>query len=382
MAIVRPEHRHAGLSVRGLAKSFGSPHSPVMVLRDLDLEVPAGRLVAILGASGGGKTTLLRLICGFEQADAGEIVVGGRMVAGPGLHARPEHRRIGYVAQDGALFPHLSVGANILFGLDRAARRDMRRAEVLLDMVGLPAGYAARMPQALSGGEQQRVALARALAPSPSLVLLDEPFSALDAALRVGTRRAVAEALMQAGTTALLVTHDQSEALSMGAEVGVLRDGRLVQLADPSTLYRQPVDAGLARFVGEAVLLPGEASGGLVGCALGTLALSHPVPDGRVEVMVRPEQISLGPAGACTGRVVSIDYYGHDAGVGLILADTGATPLQARIGGAQALALELGMRVGVSVAGPVVAFPQEGNEGVTGVSDRHTPTVAGLPDAP
>ena len=240
------------LRVSALAKSFGA----TPVLRGLDLLVAEGHLVAILGASGGGKTTLLRLLCGFEQADAGTIAIGGAVVDGVvdgrPVHVRSERRRVGYVAQDGALFPHLSVADNILFGLSRAGRRERARAEALLELVGLPASYALRPPQALSGGEQQRVALARALAPRPRLVLLDEPFSALDAFLRAGTRRAVADALAQAGASALLVTHDQSEALSLGDRVGVLRDGRLVQVATPSELYRHPVDARLARFVGEA----------------------------------------------------------------------------------------------------------------------------------
>ena len=343
------------LDIVGVAKSFGD----VAVLAGLDLEVAAGSLVAILGASGGGKTTLLRLICGFDRPDAGSIAIAGRPVSGPGLHIRPEHRRIGYVAQDGALFPHLSVGQNILFGLDRTGRRDQARAEELLELVGLPAHYATRPPQALSGGEQQRVALARALAPRPGLVLLDEPFSALDAALRAGTRRAVAEALSRAGATALLVTHDQSEALSMGDRVGVLRRGRLVQIAAPAELYRNPVDAELARFVGEAVLLPGHARGGVVDCALGRLALAPgEAREGAVQLMVRPEQIVLGAplTDGADARVVSVAYYGHDASLGLMLPTLEA-PLVARINGAQALSLQAGDLVRLTVEGPVVAFP-------------------------
>ncbi len=344
------------LRVSGLAKSFGN----VPVLRGLDLEVPSGSLLAILGASGGGKTTLLRLLCGFERADAGTIAIDGIVadgtVDGRPVHLRPERRRVGYVAQDGALFPHLSVADNILFGLSRAGRRDRRRADALLELVGLPSAYAARPPQALSGGEQQRVALARALAPGPRLVLLDEPFSALDAFLRVGTRRAVADALAQAGTTALLVTHDQSEALSMGDRVGVLRDGRLVQVAPPSELYRHPLDGRLARFVGEATLLDGEALGGIVTCALGRLPASVPVPDGRVEVMLRPEQVEPGAADGTPATITAISYYGHDASLTLALAGQDAV-LLSRIGGTQALGLQVGGQVRVAVRGPVVAFP-------------------------
>ena len=257
------------LSIAGLTKTLGSR----VVLRDLDLTVELGALVAILGASGSGKTTLLRCICGFERADEGSIRIGDAIVASAKAHCPPERRRVGYVAQEGALFPHLSVADNIAFGLPRRLRREQRRVDELLELVGLPRAYAARAPQQLSGGEQQRVALARALAPDPALVLLDEPFSSLDAALRAGTREAVTAALARAGATALLVTHDQAEALSTGSQVAVLRDGRLIQVATPEILYRRPVDAELARFVGEAVLLPGVASGGRVACALGELTL-------------------------------------------------------------------------------------------------------------
>ena len=344
------------LRVSAVAKSFDA----VPVLRGLDLEVSPGSLVAILGASGGGKTTLLRLLCGFERADAGTIAMDGIVVDGTvdgrAVHLRPERRRVGYVAQDGALFPHLDVAGNILFGLSRAGRGDRARAEALLELVGLPTSYAARPPQALSGGEQQRVALARALAPQPRLVLLDEPFSALDASLRAGTRRAVADALAQAGATALLVTHDQSEALSMGDRVGVLRDGQLVQVASPSELYRYPVDGRLARFVGEATLIDGKAAGGVVTCALGRLPLAAPVPDGRVEVMLRPEQVEVGAPDGVAAIIATISYYGHDASLSLALPGQDAL-LLARIGGIQALGLRVGGEVDVAVRGPVVAFP-------------------------
>ncbi|HKI13502.1 MAG TPA: ABC transporter ATP-binding protein, partial [Roseiarcus sp.] len=279
------------MRIAGLTKSFrGAP-----ILRGVDLVVPSGALFAILGASGSGKTTLLRLLGGFERADSGVIEIGGRQVSGPGVHVPPERRQVGYVAQEGSLFPHLSVAANVVFGLARSQRRDRLKAEALLESVGLPASYASRGPHELSGGEQQRVALARALAPRPKLVLLDEPFSALDAALRIETREAVAAILEAAGATALLVTHDQSEALSMGRQVAVLRDGVLAQVAAPEKLYRQPADADLAQFVGEAVLLPGLVAGGFATCALGRLELAMSVPDGPVEVMVRPEQIRLEP---------------------------------------------------------------------------------------
>jgi iron(III) transport system ATP-binding protein len=341
----------AELHIAGLSKSFGT----MPVLHGVDLSVASG-LVAVLGASGSGKTTLLRLICGFERADAGSIRINGTTVCGPGLHVPAERRRVGYVAQEGALFPYLSVADNIVFGLPRQQRRQHHRVAELLELVGLPASYASRPPQALSGGEQQRVALARALAPAPRLVLLDEPFSALDAALRVQTRQAVVAALAAARATALLVTHDQSEALSVGDQVAVLRDGVLVQVASPRALYRVPADPDLARFVGEAVLLPGMARNGHVTCDLGVLKLVADAPDGPVEVLVRPEQIRLahGPAAGVAAVVSDITFYGHDASIGLLLTGTEPLLLTARVAG-HAMPSP-GEAVGLSVEGEVVAY--------------------------
>jgi iron(III) transport system ATP-binding protein len=344
----------ADVRIAGLTKSFrGTP-----VLRGVDLAVPSGALFAILGASGSGKTTLLRLLGGFERADSGVIEIDGRQVAGPGTHVRPERRQVGYVSQEGSLFPHLSVAANVVFGLARSERRDRLKAEALLESVGLPASYASRGPHELSGGEQQRVVLARALAPGPKLVLLDEPFSALDAALRIETRQAVAAILKAAGATALLVTHDQSEALSMGREVAVLRDGVLAQVAAPEKLYRQPADADLAQFVGEAVLMPGLAQGGFVTCALGRLELALPASDGPVEVMVRPEQIRLEPRtgiGAAKAQVLAVTYYGHDASIILSL-DAGAKRVTTRVAGH--VAPHEGAQVSLIVEGRVMAYPR------------------------
>jgi iron(III) transport system ATP-binding protein len=343
----------ADLRVTALTKAFGG----TPILRGVDLFVPSGSLVAILGVSGSGKTTLLRLLSGFERADSGSIEIGGREMSGKSVHVPPERRRVGYVAQEGSLFPHLTVGENVAFGLSRRERRDRVRAEALLENVGLPASYAARAPQELSGGEQQRVALARALAPAPKLVLLDEPFSALDAALRLETRQAVAVALAAAGATALLVTHDQSEALSMGMEVAVLRDGVLAQVAPPEELYRRPIDAALARFVGEAVLLPGAASGGFAACALGRLPLAQPGPDGPVEVMVRPEQIRFEPvarAGAVKAKVLAVTFFGHDASVQMSL-ETDAMHVRVRVAGH--MAPKPGTEAWLTVEGVVMAYP-------------------------
>jgi iron(III) transport system ATP-binding protein len=301
-----------GLDITGLAKSFGT----TPVLRNVSFNVPAGSLTAILGASGSGKTTLLRLIAGFEAPDAGDISLAGALLArGPNMQP-PERRAIGYVAQEGALFPHLNVADNITFGLSRTERRTRHRVAELLRLLDLPASYADRAPQELSGGQQQRVALARALAPNPKLVLLDEPFSALDAGLRIETRQAVAAALRAASTTAILVTHDQEEAFSMGAEVGVLQAGSLAQISAPERLYRQPASAGLAAFLGDTVFLPGIATAGRVDCALGALALADPTVQGAVQVMVRPEQIKVfaqARDGSVAARVRDATFYGHDA---------------------------------------------------------------------
>ncbi len=264
------------------------------VLSGVDLVVPDGTLTAILGASGSGKTTLLRVIMGFIAQQHGTVTVGGAVVAqAGGVHLPPEKRSIGYVAQEGALYPHLTVAENVSFGLPRRERKGSARALEVLELVGLAARYAERRPHELSGGEQRRVALARALAPRPPVVLLDEPFSGLDAALRAETRAAVMHALTAQGTTAVLVTHDQAEALSMGREVGVLMAGRLVQTAAPAVLYRAPANLDVARFVGEAVVLPGRAEAGIVSCPLGELSLIDREVEGSVETMIRPEQIRI-----------------------------------------------------------------------------------------
>jgi iron(III) transport system ATP-binding protein len=347
----------ASIVIADVSKSFGSD----LVLDRVALTVASGEMLAILGASGSGKTTLLRLIAGFENVDAGSIVIDGVMVAGPRVHTPPERRRIGYLAQEGALFPHLSVARNIAFGLGRGDHA--KRVGTLLDMVGLPAGFATRSPHQLSGGEQQRVALARALATSPRVVLLDEPFSALDAARRQDVRQTVATVLKQAGATAILVTHDQAEAMSMGDRVAVLRHGKIVQHDQPAALYHRPADAQLAQFVGEAVLLAGLADGLRVQCALGVLTLATPMR-GPVRLMIRPEQISMVPdatPGSVPALIGAVQYFGHDALVELRLLTVDAPPIFARVFShilpGQVLPGEAG-RTGLLVTGPVTGFPE------------------------
>jgi iron(III) transport system ATP-binding protein len=345
----------AELECRDLRKSYGDR----VVLAGVDLTVPAGTLTAILGSSGSGKTTLLRIVIGFVPPDRGTVSIGGSPVAdSASIHVPPDKRAIGYMAQEGALFPHLTVAQNVGFGLRRAERRGGGRVAEALDLVGLDGDYANRRPHELSGGEQRRVALARALAPAPALVLLDEPFSGLDAALRGETRAAVLEALSAAGATAVLVTHDQAEALSTGREVAVLRDGHLVQTAAPDTLYRMPADLDLARFVGDAVVVPGDARGGSVTCIFGTLALRGDVAAGPVDVMIRPEQIRVEPAattGGAAARVVGASFYGPETVLELELVDAPDTSVTARtFDGAGA---EAGAEVRLRVDERVVSYP-------------------------
>ena len=315
------------VEVRGVDKAFGATR----VLRGVDLTVPAGAVVAVLGPSGCGKTTLLRVVAGFERPDAGSVTVGGRDVTRLPAHAR----RIAMVPQEGALFPHLSVAANVGFGLPRAERRG-GRVDELLALAGL-AGLRDRMPYELSGGQQQRVAVARALAPRPGVVLLDEPFSALDAGLRVSIRDEVLALLRAHDTTALLVTHDQDEALSVADVVAVMREGVIAQAGPPDEVYARPVDLDVARFLGEANVVAGTS----------------PLGDGTPgDVLVRPEHLLLGEEGV-PAVVTQRRYFGHDAMVTVRLAD--GTTLDVRTPLATAHAP--GDRVGVSVRGPVVRYP-------------------------
>jgi iron(III) transport system ATP-binding protein len=354
----------AELRCEGIAKSYGTR----AVLSDVDLVVPEGTLTAILGASGSGKTTLLRLIIGFIEPDGGTISVGGKIVAdAPRVHVPADKRAIGYVAQEGALFPHLSVAENVAFGLPRAVRRDRTRIDEMLDLVALDRDYAGRRPNELSGGEQRRVALARALAPGPRLVLLDEPFSALDAGLRAETREAVLNALARKGATAVLVTHDQAEALSMGHQVAVLREGRLVQTAAPGVLYREPADLDVAHFVGEAVVIPGTARAGFVDCTFGSLPARGALRTGPVQVMIRPEQIRIArtdqpdspqtEADGVKAKIIGRRYYGPDTLLQLVLDDGAATPVLVRTFDDIPPANEL---VRLVVSGAVATYPPAG----------------------
>lgn len=340
--------------VRKLTKTFGS----AQVLRGIEFVVPEESVTAILGPSGCGKTTLLRLIAGFDAPDSGEILLGDQVVCGKGRFIAPQHRRVGYVPQEGALFPHLDVGANITFGLPGRARRVGHRVEELLALVGLNPDVRQRFPHQLSGGQQQRVALARALAPGPSLILLDEPFSSLDAGLREGTGRAVVAALKAVKTTAVLVTHDQSEALSLADQVAVMREGVLAQVGTPHEVYRAPADLGVAEFVGAAVVVDAQVVDGSASSDIGPLHVMAGHNGGRARLLIRPEQIELGGSSAVSveARVVDVSYFGHDASVHLEVLASGRL-LTARVSGTSVPVP--GTLVHVSVTGPVAAYSPE-----------------------
>lgn len=343
-----------------LVKSFGSKK----VLKGVDLAVAEGGTTAIVGPSGSGKTTLLRLIAGFENPDSGTIELNNRMVAGDAWV--PAHKReIGYVAQDGALFPHLSVAQNIAFGLDRAwnpagRRANAQRVAELLDMVSLEASLGERRPHEISGGQQQRVALARALARRPKLMLLDEPFSALDAGLRVATRKAVAEVLHAAEITTILVTHDQGEALSFADQVAVMRGGTLAQTGTPFSVYTRPADMDTAEFLGDAVMLDALLQGSLASCSLGGIPVRHATVQGRVRLMLRPEQIRIAADGPIKGTVVDTVFFGPETTVRIKLS-----PVPGLAGGGEVITIRHwnasmarpGMELNLRVIGEGVAFP-------------------------
>jgi iron(III) transport system ATP-binding protein len=333
------------IDARGVEKRFGRTRA----VDGATLRVEHGELVALLGPSGSGKTTLLRVIAGFETPDAGGVAIAGRPVAGDGAWVEPEHRRIGMVFQDGALFPHLTVARNVAFG---ASRRE--RVAECLDLVGLSA-RADSYPHELSGGERQRVALARALAADPEVVLLDEPFASLDAGLRDALRAEVADILRAGGTSALLVTHDQAEALSLAGTVAVMRDGRVEQVGTPEEIYERPLTRWVAEFLGEADVLPGTASRGIVECELGRFGAA-PDLTGRVNVLIRPESVAIG-TGPASGQeqaqavVVARSFYGHDQLVHLELP-SGVRVRSRRLGFP---AWHPGDRVRIWIDGPVSA---------------------------
>ena len=341
------------LALRGLVVGYGGPP----VVKGVDLDVPEKEFLAVLGASGSGKTTLLRSIAGHLRPTAGTIRVSGEMVAGPHTWVPPEKRRIGVVPQEGALFPHLDVAGNVAFGLSGDRKRRRERVDQMLEMVGL-SGLAQARPHELSGGQQQRVALARALAPEPALILLDEPFSSLDASLRSDLRGQVRALLRQIGTTTILVTHDQEEALSLADRVAVMADGILQQVDAPWAIYETPANLTVARFVGDLVELPVLAIDGKVArTAVGDVQLDTVpgAPSVNTRVILRPEQLVLvadraveGQPWGTSGVVDAISYHGHDSLTSVRLADGTAIAVRAPGG----VGVAPGDRVRVVVTGP------------------------------
>ncbi|KTB61820.1 MULTISPECIES: ABC transporter ATP-binding protein [Pseudomonas] len=315
------------LELHALCKTFGTQRA----LADVSLAVPTGSRTVIVGPSGSGKTTLLRMIAGFEFPDTGSLTLNGQVLV-DATHAVPAHQRqIGYVPQDGALFPHMTVADNIGFGLATQGEARHTRIAELMDSVALDANMARRWPHELSGGQQQRVALARALAQQPRLMLLDEPFSALDTGLRSAMRKMVARLLSDAGITTILVTHDQSEALSFADQLAVMRQGRLVQSGHPMDLYQYPVDEQTALFLGEAVVMPARIEAGWAHCGLGRVPVDSKADHAATRIMLRPEQLQLSTTdlSGCRGVVTEREFGGNTCTLTVVLQPAEDEPGQA-----------------------------------------------------
>ncbi|RWC44680.1 MAG: ABC transporter ATP-binding protein [Mesorhizobium sp.] len=325
------------LEISGLTKHYG----PVAALAGVDLSVTSGSRTAIVGPSGCGKTTLLRLIAGFEAPDQGRITLDGEVLANGGTAVPAYRRGIGVVAQDGALFPHLTIGDNIGFGMGRGEDKRTEHIVELAYIVGLDKAILKRRPHELSGGQQQRVALARAMAMKPRLMLLDEPFSALDTGLRASMRKAVAELLETAGITTILVTHDQAEALSFASQVAVMRDGKFSQIGTPRDLYLKPKDRMIAEFLGDAIILPAKIADGFASSPLGRIAVDTNDSRDIARIMLRPEQIALkrtsregmsGTPDMLFGEVTESEFAGSTCTIAVRLLNSADPPDAAAIG--------------------------------------------------
>jgi iron(III) transport system ATP-binding protein len=347
----------SALELNHVSHQFGDTH----VLRDINLQVTHGSITALLGPSGGGKTTLLRIIAGLERPQHGSVLINGSVVADAKTWIPAHERGVALVPQEGSLFPHLTVAENVAFGLKKRRSTAVKnRVAEMLELVGLPDSGNVR-PSELSGGMQQRVALARALATQPTLVLLDEPFSALDAGLRESLRDQVVDILRLAKATAVWVTHDQDEALSVADSVAVLLKGYIAQKSDPVSVYRTPQSPEVAHFIGETVSFDGTVleTGEAVNTRFGQIGLLEPHRSGPALVLIRPEQFEIVKVdysdAVVVGQVIATRYFGHDGTVEVQLSDgvVATVRLHAR------LLPELGTAVGVIVNGRVLAFTPE-----------------------
>lgn len=342
---------HIALKCDGVSKRF----EDITAVDDLSFTLETGKFMALLGPSGCGKTTSLRMMAGLERPTSGTIEVNQQVMVDELQWIPPHRRKIGLVFQDYALFPHMTVGKNVGYGLNTARDDKHQRVAEVLALVGLQ-GLEKRMPHELSGGQQQRVALARALAPSPRILLLDEPFSNLDANLRLQVREDVRRILNEAGVTTVLVTHDQEEAFSLADEVGVMLDGRLHQIASAREVYQYPATKKVAQFVGDANLLTGKGKGDTAICVLGEIPLQTSQL-GSVEILLRPENFRIVPVEhAQTGNAVvsEIVYLGYDLLLQLQVRD-GEEQLIVRIRSFEKFSV--GQHVHVSVVEPTIAFP-------------------------
>jgi putative spermidine/putrescine transport system ATP-binding protein len=346
---VAGQARGAPVALHGLTRSFGA----VRALDGLSLDLAPGEFVALLGPSGCGKTTALRIVAGFELADDGTVAVDGRDVS----RVPAAKRDMGMVFQSYSLFPNMSALGNVAFGLRMrrlgAAERS-RKAGELLEMVGL-SGHARHYPHQLSGGQQQRVALARALAIEPRVLLLDEPLSALDAKVRVQLREQIRALQQRLGTTTLFVTHDQEEALSMADRVGVMKDGRLEQIAVPGELYAKPATAFVAEFVGTMNRIPADLAVSTLGAVLPNGQGQPGVP---VDVLVRPEDLRLNAVPGGNGIVTDRTFLGSVTRVTVRLSGDVTVKVDQPTAAAQALTPGSSVQVGLDGAGTLVAERQ------------------------
>jgi iron(III) transport system ATP-binding protein len=348
------------LEVSHLSVSFGSR----VVINDLSFSLKEGEIASLLGPSGCGKTTLLRAVAGLLQPSQGTIRLGSQLVGLSSVVLPPHKRRTGYVPQQGALFPHLNVAKNIAFGLDKKELSSTQIKHItseMLELIGM-SGYESRMPTELSGGQQTRVALARALAIKPKMVLLDEPFSALDAELRNELRSEVVALLRAQGTTAILVTHDREEALVSSDKVVLIRDGKVAQFGSPEEVYESPVSPSAAVSTGDALILSAQQfADGRTAYSISSSGLSSGLSSEKRQdgyVVIRPEEIvvSKNSGNGVNGNLIQLDYYGHDAMLIVKLLDHPEI-IRARVVGP--MDFEVGDAVSVEHHGPIRFFAHQ-----------------------